>query len=120
KSPFAAVWALIEFCGPCRLERFDDRVPGGCRGKPMDMPWVQIAATAESQTKNMMRMVRAFAPKGSRIVEDYQLDPGKTRYYRLPEGTLEVITSSFTAAEGAEPSALVADETEHWKPSNGG
>lgn len=120
KSPFAAVLALIEFCAPVRLERFDDRLPGGCRGKPVDMPLVQIAATAESQTANTMRMVRAFAPKNSRLVSDYHLDPGKTRYYKLPEGTLEVITSSATAAEGAEASFIVADETEHWKPSNGG
>lgn len=120
KSPFAAVLALIEFCAPVRLERFDDRVPGGCRGRPVDMPLVQIAATAESQTANTMRMVRAFAPKGSKVVDEHKLDPGKTRYYKLPEGTLEIITSSATAAEGAEGSFTVADETEHWIPSNGG
>lgn len=120
KSPFAAVLALIEFCGPVRLKDFDPRFPGGCVGKAADMPLVQIAATAESQTANTMRMVRAFAPKGSPIVETYQLDPGKTRYYKLPEGTLEVITSSPTAAEGGESSFIVGDETEHWKPSNGG
>jgi hypothetical protein len=120
KSPFAAVMALIEFCAPVRLERFDDRVDYGCVGKPVDMPLVQIAATAESQTANTMRMVRAFAPKGSPVVEQYFLDPGKTRYYKLPEGTLEVITSSATAAEGAESSFIVGDETEHWKPGNGG
>lgn len=120
KSPFAAVWSLGEFCGPVRLWDFDKSLPGGCRGKPVDMPLVQIAATAESQTANTMRMVRAFAPKESEIVSRYKLDPGKTRYYRLPEGTLEVITSSSSAAEGGESSAVVGDETEHWKPSNGG
>lgn len=120
KSPFAAVLALLEFCGPVRLQRFDDREWGGCRGRAVDMPWVQIAATAESQTANTMRMVRAFAPKGSEIVERYLLDPGKTLYYKAPEGTLEVITSSYTAAEGAEGSCTIGDETEHWKPSNGG
>jgi hypothetical protein len=120
KSPFAAVLALIEFCAPVRLARFDDRMPGGCRGRQVDMPLVQIAATAESQTANTMRMVRAFAPKGSPVVEEFQLDPGKTRYYKLPEGTLEVITSSVTASEGAESSFIVADETEHWKPGNSG
>lgn len=120
KSPFAGVLALIEFCAPVRLERFDDRVEGGCIGRPVDMPWVQIAATAESQTKNTMRMVRAFAPKGSAIVAEYKIDPGKTQYHKLPEGTLEVITSSSTAAEGAEATFVVGDETEHWKPSNGG
>ena len=120
KSPFAAVLALIEFCGPVRLDRFDDRKLGRCVGKPVDMPLVQIAATAQSQTANTMRMVRAFAPKGSKVVDEHHLDPGKYLYYKLPEGTLEIITSSATAAEGAESSFVIADETEHWKPSNGG
>ena len=120
KSPFAAVLALIEFCAPARLDRKDSRLPGGCAGRPVDMPLVQIAATAESQTANTMRMVRAFAPKRSRVVEECGLDPGKTQYYKLPEGTLEVITSSATAAEGAEGSFVVGDETEHWLPMNGG
>lgn len=120
KSPFAAVLALAEFCGPVRLERFDDRVPGGCRAKPVDMPLVQIAATSEAQTANTMRMVRAFAPKRSMIVDEYDIDPGKVRYYKLPEGTLEVITSSYTTAEGAESTFTIGDETEHWGPSNGG
>lgn len=120
KSPFAAVLALIEFCAPVRLARFDPSALGGCVGKSVDLPLVQIAATAESQTANTMRMVRAFASKRTRLVAEYELDPGKTRYYKIPEGTLEVITSSGVAAEGAEASFVVADETEHWKPTNGG
>lgn len=120
KSPFAALWALAELTAPVRLKDFDRKVPGGCVGKPVDMPWVQIVATAESQTKNTMRMVRAFAPKGSRLVHEFALDPGKTQYFKAPEGTLEQITSSYTAAEGAEATAIVGDELEHWKPNNGG
>lgn len=120
KSPFAAVLALLEFLGPVRLLDFDPKAPGGVVGQPVDMPLVQIAATAESQTANTMRMVRAFAPKRGPLVERYNLDAGKTQYYKIPEGTLEVITSSATAAEGAEATFIVADETEHWKPSNGG
>ena len=120
KSPFAALLALAELCFPVRLKDFDPRVPGGCVGMPVSMPLVQIAATAESQTANTMRMVRAFAPKGSRIVSDFHLDPGKTQYFKAPEGTLQVITSSSTAAEGAEATAIIGDETEHWLPNNGG
>ena len=120
KSPFAAVLALIELCAPVRLKDFDSKARGGCVGRPVDMPLVQIAATAESQTANTMRMVRALAPKGSQVVHDHALDPGLTRYYKAPSGTLEVITSSANAAEGAETSFVVADETEHWTPTNGG
>jgi hypothetical protein len=120
KSPFAAVLALMEFLGPVRLKDFDPKRDGGCVGRPVDMPLVQIAATAESQTANTMRMVRAMAPKGSKVALRYNLDVGKQTYYKSPEGTLQVITASSTAAEGAEASFIVADETEHWKPSNGG
>src|SRR5690606_32886465 len=93
KSPFAATFALVEFLGPVRLERFDARVVGGCVGRPEALPWVQIAATAESQTTNTMRFVRAFCPKNGQLARDYDIDVGKTKFHRLPEGTLEVITA---------------------------
>lgn len=120
KSPFAAAMALIEFLAPVRLWDFDPTAPGGCIGRRVDMPWVQIVATAESQTTNTMRMVRAFAPKRGRLVADYDLDAGKVQYYSQPEGTLEVKTSSAGAAEGAEATFVVADETELWVPSRQG
>lgn len=120
KSPFAALLALAEFTAPVRLADFDPRVPGGVVGKPVHMPLVQIAATSEAQTENTMRMVRAFAPKGSRLVADFDLDPGKTQYYRQPEGKLAVMTSSSASAEGGEATFIVGDETEHWLPGNGG
>ena len=120
KSPFAAAHSLIEFLGPVRLATFRRGQPGGCEGRPVDMPLVQIAATAEKQTANTMRMVRAFASKKSHVARFYELDVGKTQYYKLPEGTLEVITSSVTAAEGAEATFIVGDEGEHWVPANQG
>lgn len=120
KSPFAGVWSLIEFCGPVRLDCFDPSLPGGVKGKPVGLPWIQIAATSESQTANTMRMVRALAAKGSRLAVDYKLDLGKTVMYKPDGGQLEIITSSAAAAEGAEITAAVGDETEHWTPARGG
>src|SRR5690606_7188564 len=102
------------------VDDFDPKAPGGVRGRPVDMPWVQIAATSEAQTANTMRMVRALAPKGSRLVEEFGLDPGKEKYHKAPNGLLEVITSSATSAEGAEITFAVEDETEHWLPGNKG
>lgn len=122
KSPSMAIWGLGELCAPVRIKDFSDSKKhlGGVIGKPVAMPLVQIAATAESQTHNTMRMVRAFAPKGSRVVTEHGLDPGKVQYYKQPEGKLEVITSSATAAEGAEATAAIADEVHLWTPTNGG
>lgn len=120
KSPFAAALALAEFLGPVRLDRFDDSVLGGCVGKPVAMPLVQILGTAESQTKFTMRYVRAFCPKGGRLATEYGVDVGKTQFYRVPEGALEVITSSPTAVEGAQCTFAVGDEPEHWTSTTGG
>lgn len=120
KSPFAAALALAEFLGPVRLAVFDSNMIGGCVGKPTPMPLVQIVAAAESQTKNTMRYVRAFCPKGGHLAKTYDIDVGKTQMFKLPEGSLEVITSSFTAAEGAQTTFAVGDEPEHWTPSNQG
>lgn len=120
KSPFAAVLTLEELVGPVRLKDFDAKLAGGCIGKPVDMPLVQIAATAESQTANTMRMVRAMAAKKSRIVSEYNIDVGKTIFYTPPGGQLEIITSSASAAEGAEVTFAIEDETEHWRPATGG
>ena len=119
KSPFAAVQCLEELVGPVRLKDFDPSAPGGCVGKPVDMPLVQIAATAESQTANTMRMVRAMAQKRSAVVQEYQIDVGKTIFY-TPNGELQIITSSAAAAEGAEVTFAIEDETEHWTPTSGG
>lgn len=131
KSPFAAVQALEELTGPVRLDmnRFDGTQASidakdsagrliGC--KPVDMALVQIAATAASQTANTMRMVRAMVPKGSRIVRDFSIDVGKTIFYTPDGGQLEIITSSASAAEGAEVTFAIEDETEHWRPATGG
>lgn len=120
KSPHAAVHGLIELCAPVRLETFRRGAPGGVVGRPVELPLVHIAAVAESQTANTMRMVRAYAPRGSHVASFYQLDPGITIYYKQPLGQLSIITSSFTSAEGGEESFVIMDELEHWTPSNHG
>jgi hypothetical protein len=120
KSPAAGVLALIELLGPVRMDCLDHDLQAGVRGKPVDMPLVQIAACSESQTANTMRMVRALTAKASKVVREYKLDTGKTVIYTPDGGQLEVITSSATAAEGALVTFCVEDETEHWKPANGG
>lgn len=120
KSPFAAVHALVEFLGPVRLATFRRGEPGHVEARGIDMALVQIVATSETQTANTMRHVRAMVPKRGPVASFFNLDVGKTLLYGLPEKTLEQCTSSATSAEGAESTFVVEDETEHWRPNNGG
>jgi len=120
KSPFAALLALVELCANVRLDRWDPTKRGGVVGKPVSMPWVVIAATTEAQTENTMRMVRAFAPKGSRVVQEFGLDPGQTQYNKTAGGKLQILTGSSSSAEGGEFTFAVGDEPEHWTPQRGG
>lgn len=122
KSPFAAVMALVELLAPVRFDRFDSSAPGGVVGKPVAMPWVQIAAASKDQTENTFRHVRSMVSKHNApaLHRDYALDVGKTQVFVQPEGKLEVITASASTAEGAEVSFVIGDELEHWTPSNGG
>ena len=129
KSPFAAMLSVVEFLGPVRFARFahDDmaevmKLPPHKRviGKSVKMPWVQIVATSENQTKNTMRVVRAVTGKGSKVQRTFNLDVGKLQLFVPPEGTLEAVASSYKTLEGAETTFCIADETEHWIPSNGG
>jgi hypothetical protein len=121
KSPWAAFLALCELCGPVRFNGFDsfDQY-GNLLGKRESMPLVQLAATSEDQVANTQRYVREFAGKGSILSREFKLDTGKTIIYAPGGGELRVITSSSTGAEGAQPSFVVLDETEHHVPNNGG
>ena len=48
KTPGVAVLSVVDFLGPVRVHDID-HTRGIVIGKPVDMPLVQIAATAESQ-----------------------------------------------------------------------
>lgn len=121
KSPFAAVLSLIELLAPVRLDHFDPDAPGGCVGRKVPMPLVQIGASSHDQANiNTMRMVRALVPKNSRILRDYDVEPGKTIFHVPGGGQLMVITSSPTTEEGALTTFAILDQTESFTPSNGG
>lgn len=121
KSPFAALISLIELLAPVRLKDFDRRVIGGCVGRPVGMPLVQIAATSHDQANvNTMRMVQAMLPPGSRIRSDYDVETGKTIFHTPGGGQLMVITSSPVTQEGALVTFAILDQTESFLPSNGG
>jgi hypothetical protein len=130
KTPFAAALALAELCGPVRFERF---ARGGEQrhwrakpyeaGEPIAMPcqsaWVQLAGVSERQTMHTMSMVLAMCTE-SPIVEQYGLDLGLTRIYSAAGDRLEPISASAATAEGARPTFIIEDESQHYLESNGG
>jgi len=130
KTPLAAALALAELCGPVRFERFAEggeerpwRQEPYKPGEPIAMPchtaWVQLAGVSEKQTANTMSMVLAMCIE-SPIVEAYGLDLGLTRIYTTAGDHLEPITASASTAEGARPTAIFEDETQHYTSGNGG
>jgi hypothetical protein len=130
KSPFVAALSLAELCGPVRFAGYaqggETRPwrpvpydPGEPMAKPTAAAWVQLSGTAEKQTTNTMSMVLAMCAD-SPITEEYGLDVGLTRIYSRRGGRLEPITASAPTAEGARPTAIFEDETQHFKDAGGG
>lgn len=119
KSPMLAALSLVELCGPVMFSHWDG--DGQPVGRQRPAAWVQIAATAEWQTVNTMSLVLAMCPRGSRLVRDYGIDPGKQVIHVPGTGSrLEIISASARAAEGNRPTFIVMDEVQEWHESNGG
>jgi hypothetical protein len=130
KTPFVAALGLAELCGPVRFEGW---AQGGetrpwrprpyQRGEPIAAPahaaWVQLAGVSERQTNNTMSMVLAMTAE-SDIVDHYNLDLGLTRINAAGGARLERITASAPSAEGARPTAVFEDETQHYTDSSRG
>src|SRR5690606_3316170 len=119
KTPLLAALSIIEFIGPCRFSHFDEN--GFPVGVPVGLPLVQIAATSIDQTANTRDMIRGMLANSPAEAE-YEIEIGKERiqFRDGRPGRIEPVTSSRRGVEGARPTFVVADETHHWIPSNGG
>lgn len=119
KSPLLAAIAAAEALGPVVFDGWDRRGrPVGRPWEELRTPWVQLAAVAEDQTRN------AWGPLLEMLREGPAVDiPGLEAldtFVNLPRGRIEFITSAATSKEGNRPVFAVLDQTEEWKPSNGG
>lgn len=119
KSPLLAAFAIVEALA--------DVVPDGwdANGKPVGKPWsavrtpwVQIAAVSEDQTRNSWAPLLEMLREGP-AADEFGVYPMES-FVALPKGRIEFVTSSATSREGNRPNFAVLDQTEEWKPSNGG
>lgn len=120
KSPFLAAIACFEALGPAVPAGWDDD------GRPMGIPWsnirtpyVQLAAVSEDQTRNAWSPLLEMLRMGPIMDRVRGLEPLES-FVNLPRGRIEFSTSAATSKEGQRPIFSVLDQTEEWKPSNGG
>jgi hypothetical protein len=120
KSPFLAAIGAVEGLG--------DVVPDGwdAHGQPVGRPWsslrtplVQLAAVSEDQTKNSWTPLLEMLRDGP-VVDNFPGLEVFDSFVNLPRGRIEFVTSSATSREGNRPVFCVLDQTEEWKPANGG
>jgi phage terminase large subunit-like protein len=121
KSPLLAAIAGAEGLADVVPDGFDSS--GLLVGRPwssLRTPWVQLAAVSEDQTRNAWMPLLEMLREGPALDLYPGLEPLET-FINLPEkGRIEFVTSAATSREGNRPVFAVLDQTEEWKPSNGG
>lgn len=96
-----------------------DGEPVGRPWADLRTPWVQLAAVSEDQTRNAWSPLLEMLREGPAVDEYPGLEPLDT-FVNLPKGRVEFVTSAATSREGNRPVFCVLDQTEEWRPSNGG
>jgi len=120
KSPILAAIACAEALAPVVPDGWGaDGEPVGRPWADSRTPWVQLAAVSEDQTRNAWAPLLDMLREGPAVDEYLGLEPLET-FVNLPKGRIEFVTSSATSREGNRPIFVVLDQTEEWRPSNGG
>ncbi|MEU8136590.1 terminase [Streptodolium elevatio] len=120
KSPILAAIACAEALAPVVPDGWDAHgEPVGRPWSDLRTPWVQIAAVSEDQTKNAWSPLLDMLREGPVLGAYPGLEPMET-FVALPKGRIEPVTSSASSREGNRPVFALLDQTEEWKPGNGG
>jgi hypothetical protein len=119
KSPLMSAVGIAEALGDVVPDGWDaDGRPVGKPWATVRTPWIQFAAVSEDQTKNSWIPLLEMLRNGP-VVDNFDVEPLDT-FVNLPRGRIEPVTSSSTSREGNRPVFVVMDQTEEWKPNNGG
>jgi hypothetical protein len=116
KDPTAATIAVGSLHGPVIFDRWIGDRPVG-RDDPD--AWTQIAAVAQDQTKNTMKLFPSLI--SAEAQKHYGIQIGKLNVWSDGDRRqIEAITSSPLAIEGGRPHQIIRAETQNWDSSNGG
>lgn len=98
KDPFHAAKAIAHALGPVQFDGWD--AAGEPVGRPVDTPWVQVAATSEDQTDNTWKPLFRTLSEGP-LANTPGLDVGETRI-KLPDGDgwIEPVTAAARSRLG--------------------
>lgn len=118
KDPFVATKAIAHSLGPVQWDGWD--AAGEPVGRPVDTPWVQVAATSEDQTDNTWRPLVRMLREGP-LANTPGLDLGDTRV-KLPEGDgwIEPVTAAATSRLGNPITYATLTETHLMTRRSGG
>lgn len=116
KDPLGMVIALAELLGPVRFSHWED---GWAIGKPVALPWVQVAAVSKDQTRNASNLIPVLLKPETR--QKYSVSQGVDLIRaRGGEAFLEMVPASPESLQGRRSTFVLADEIQHWLPSNRG
>lgn len=119
KSPLMSAVGIGEALGPVLFDGWGaDGRPVGKPWATVRTPWVQFAAVSEDQTRNAWSPLLEMLREGP-VLDAYDVEPLDT-FVNLPKGRIEPVTSASTSREGNRPVWVGMDQTEEWRPSNGG
>lgn len=139
KDPLAAVLAAVELLGPCKFRGWARRDMGelGYRDKAETIPavrrgdpvaeeqanaWIQIAAVTQEQTQNTMGLFPGLFSEKLKARAGMKDDNIGIRKVTAFKGRRKIqsVTSNPRALEGARPTFVILNETEHWVETNNG
>jgi len=117
KDPIAACVSSTDICSEdAAFDHWNGDIPVG-REQPN--AWVQIAAVAQVQTQNTMKLFPSLLPLETR--RKYGIQIGKLNVWaKGDEAQIEAVTSNPLALEGGRPTLIIRNEPQNWVSSNGG
>ena len=117
KDMIAAVLALFEAAGPCRLDYIDEE--GEVHGRRIKDAYIQLAGVTQDQSRNTSDFFHTLLTKEA--IEEFNFNIGKEVSYAFG-GMVQIwlLTANPKAAEGKRPTFVVLNEVQWWLQSNKG